>query len=478
MEYRIVIDQSTSGTKALLVNTAETVQILSRLDLPHRQLYPQKGWVEHDPIEIISNVKELIEKTLLKNNLRSDQIKSLSITNQRESVVIWDKRTGELHTNVMVWQCNRGLEICNRLQEAGYNHLVNQKTGLTIDPYFSASKLKWFFDSHQLNELQLKDLAIGTIDTWLVWNLTEGSSYLSDVSNACRTLLFNIFEQSWDTDLLNLFNVPQNVLPEVVDSVYDFGSYLDIPIVSIVADSQAALYGHQCNTPGKAKATLGTGCSVLMNIGPEVKQVNEKILTTIAWRESGVTTYALEGVIRSFGDILNWEQDTLQLFDDVQTASEEALALKDNGGVYFVPALEGLGAPFWEPGREAAFEGISRNTTKKHLIRASFEAMLFQIRAVIDAFEESCGVTLAELHVDGGASKNPLLMQLLSDITQKTIISGEVEEISAVGTLAIIGETMQNAAINHKFEPVGEFEAEYQKWLGIVERRTTVTVEV
>lgn len=468
MEYRIVIDQSTSGTKVLLFNTQASYELVSRFDKSHRQLYPAKSWVEHDPIEIITNVKELIEKTLAQNNLEPHQIKSLSITNQRESVVIWDRVTGELHTNVMVWQCNRGIEICNRLQEDGYESLVNQKTGLKIDPYFSASKIKWFFDTHTLTNEQIENIAIGTIDSWLVWNLTNGKSYLSDISNACRTLLFNIFTQEWDPELLDLFNVPHNVLPEVVNSVYDFGTYLDIPIVSIVADSQAALYGHQCITPGKAKATLGTGCSVLMNIGTEIESVNDRILTTIAWKGQSLTTYALEGVIRSFGDILNWERENLELFDDVKEATKLALNLPDSGGVFFIPALEGLGAPFWDPSKEASFVGLSRCTTKVQLVRASIEAMLFQIRAVIDEFEKSCGVILEELHVDGGVSKNCELMQMLADITQKKIICSELEEVSALGTLMIIENRNHNVFKKTIFSPEKDFENIYKGWLNYI----------
>lgn len=468
MEYRIVIDQSTSGTKALLFDTEDSYKLISRYDKSHCQLYPSKGWVEHDPIEIITNVKSLIEKTLFENSLQPNQIKSISITNQRESVVIWDKVTGELHTNVMVWQCNRGIEICNRLQIEGYEEMVNKKTGLKLDPYFSASKLKWFFDGHKLSTKQIDNLAIGTMDTWLVWNLTNGGRYVSDVSNACRTLLYNIFTHEWDTDLLDLFNIPHNVLPKVVNSVYDFGAYIDIPIVSIIADSQAALCGHQCTTPGKAKATLGTGCSFLMNIGTEVENVNDKILTTIAWKDKSKTTYALEGVIRSFGDILNWEKENLNLFDDVKSAIDLAIDLSDNGGVYFIPALEGLSAPFWNPSKEASFHGLSRSTTKVQMVRASIEAMLFQIRAVIDEFEKSCNVILEELHVDGGVSKNFGLMQMLADITQKKIICGELEEVSALGALMIIDNVTGYTSKEMIFLPEKDFEREYNKWLDFV----------
>lgn len=465
MEYRLIVDQSTSGSKVLLVDTEKEITILNRKDLPHQQIYPQKGWVEHDPIEIFENVKKLISEVLADNKLVPSQIKSISITNQRESVVLWDKQTGVPYTNVLVWQCNRGLEICQKLNLQGLGSFVNERTGLTIDPYFSASKLQWFFDTYSLDKEQLKYLAIGTMETWLLWNLTDGKKYLSEISNACRTLLFNIYTKEWDTDLLEMFHVPVGILPPVVESVYSFGEYMGIPIISIVADSQAALYGNQCNVPGMAKATLGTGCSVLMNIGTVPGTPNEKILTTIAWEKNGEAIYALEGIIRSFGDILNWEKNTLQLFDNVQMATEEALALPDNGGVYFIPALEGFGAPFWEPSREASFEGITRDTTKPHLIRASLDAMLFQIRAVLDECEKSWDIELTELHVDGGVSKNELLLQMLADTIQKSIICGKAEELSALGALTIAMENPKLPDTNRIYSPQSENEEIYQKWL-------------
>lgn len=469
MTYRIVVDQSTSGTKALLFKTSEGIELVSRVDKSHQQIYPQKGFVEHDPIEIKDNVVELIDNILTINKLVPEQIKSLSITNQRESIVIWDRKTGNVYGNVMVWQCNRGLEICEKLINDGYAEVVNAKTGLTIDPYFSASKLKWFFDNHELTTEQIQNIGIGTIETWLLWNLTNGKSYLSDISNACRTLIFNIYEKKWDADLMELFNVPLSAMPQVVDSVYDFGEYLGIPIISIIADSQAALYGHMCMNTGDAKATLGTGCSVLMNAGHEMQASNGKILTTIAWQEHGKTTYALEGVIRSFGDILNWEKDSLRLFNDFQEASDIAFSIPNNEEVYLVPALEGLAAPFWKPDLEASFEGLSRNTTSAHLIRAGFEAMVYQIRAIIDEFETSCGVSLNELHVDGGASKNSKFMQMLSDVTKKRIVCGEIEEVSAIGTLVIIGERPTHDEVNNRiFDPSEEYDNYYYQWKKII----------
>lgn len=471
-EYRIVLDQSTSGTKALLVDTSINIKILDRMDLPHKQIYPQKGWVEHDPKEIIKNVETLIDSIIEENGLDYQDVKSISLTNQRESVLVWDRKTGEPYTNVMVWQCNRGLDICKDLEQKGYKHVIQEKTGLMLDPYFSGTKLKWFFDQNQLTENQIRNLGIGTIDTWVIWNLTHGEKYISDISNACRTLLFNIKTEQWDEELTSIFHVPFTALPEVKDSVSDFGEYKGIPIISIVADSQAALYGHMCVNPGDAKATLGTGCSVMMNIGNTIDKVGENIVTTIAWKEEEKTTYAFEGVIRSFGDVLNWLKDSLHLFDDVQTASDEVFQLENNGGVFFVPALEGLGAPFWMPEVEASFVGMSRNTTKLHLIRAGFESMAYQIRAVVDEFEHSCTTKLESLCVDGGASKNADFMQMLADITRKPILCGEIEEISAMGTLAIIGKSIsQEKLVSKTYLPKNDYERCYQEWVQIINNK-------
>lgn len=472
MEYRIIIDQSTSGTKVLLVNEDRKRSIINRIDLPHKQIYPEKGWVEHDPTEIVDNVKKGISQLFEMYQLESSSVKSISLTNQRESIVVWDQKTGKLYSNIMVWKCNRGLDICQKLIEDGYENIVNQKTGLTIDPYFSASKLKWFFNQHQFTEEQMTNLRIGTIETWVIWNLTKGKTYVSDISNACRTLLFNIREGKWDSELCHLFDVPIKNLPEVVDSVYNFGSYLNIPIVSAIADSQAALYGNGCTNIGEAKATLGTGSSILMNIGSEIKTINKNILTTIAWNENGKTTYALEGVIRSFGDILNWLRDSLNLFETFQEGSDIAFGLESNGGVYFIPALEGLGAPFWKPDVEASFVGMGRSTTKGHLVRAGFEAMAYQIRAVIDEFEKNDGIILKQLFVDGGASKNPKFMQLLSNIVQKIIIVSEIEEVSAIGTVAIVEENKTETGNRIVYTPQEDiYNQEYNEWLKIISRK-------
>lgn len=468
-KYRIVIDQGTSGTKGILFYVDNYIKKLDRIDLKHKQIYPNKGWVEQDPIEIRNNVEILIKKIIERNNLERMNNLSISITNQRESVLVWNRHTGKPLTNIMVWQCNRGIEICERLTSEGYNQSIKNKTGLHLDPYFSASKLMYFFENTELNKKELEDIAIGTVDTWLIWNLTKGKRFVTDISNASRTLLYNIMKKEWDEDLINLFKVPIQALPEVVSSVADFGDYNGIPIISCMADSQAALAGHTATKYGEIKATLGTGSSILMNIGQNIDSVNSSLLFTIAWEKDGLTTYATEGIIRSFGDLLNWEKDSLNLFTNFEKASKQAFSVPHNAGVYFIPSLEGLGAPFWKPEMKALFLGMTRDTKLEHLLRATFEAMGYQIRAVTDEFkkyyDDKLEHPIRNIRVDGGVSRNPEFLQMLSDITQLEIIADETEELSALGTLIVLGDKRQNLIKSKTtYKPVNSYEESYNYW--------------
>lgn len=466
-ENRLVIDQSTSGTKVILFDTDSNIQMISRIDKSHTQLYPQKGWVEHDPQEIVTNVNYLIAKMLDEQNLTSAQITSLSITNQRESVVIWDKLTGKPYTNVLVWQCNRGIDICNQLNDEGYGPVVREKTGLNIDPYFSGSKLKWYFDKAQLTQNQLDNLAIGTIDSWLVWNLSKEKNHFTEVSNASRTLLFNIHSLEWDDELCHIFDVPINTLPTVKDSVDNFGTYQGIPIVSIVADSQSALIGNGCLKNGDVKATLGTGSSIMINIGNHVLHKNGAILSTIVTGKNNKITYALEGVIRSYGDILNWQRDQLELFTDFNEATEKAFEIEDNAGVYFIPALEGLAAPFWAPDVHAEIVGMTRFNSKSHIIRSGFEAMAFQTRIILDTIDEEFGLQIQSINVDGGLVNNEKFIQLLADITGRNIIVGSIEEASALGTLRILKNIIGDY-VEKVFTPKISYDDFYFTWKNYV----------
>jgi len=449
----------------LLFDTFEDIELIDKVDKPHKQMYPQKRWVEHNPYEIINNIKYLIDRIIEDNKLNTKQVKSLSITNQRESVVIWDKKTGKTYTNVMVWQCNRGADICKELRQNGHEEMIREKTGLNIDPYFSASKLKWFFDKNDFSTDELSNMTIGTIDSWILWNLTEEKNVLTDISNASRTQLFNINTLEWDSELADIFNVPLKALPKVVDSVYNFGHYKGIPISSVIADSQSALLGHSCIKEGDLKATLGTGSSMLINTGEKKLENEDGILTTIAWQKDDKPVYALEGAIRSYGDILNWMKEDVNLFNNFEEASELAFSLNDNHGVYLVPALVGLGAPYWRPDINAAFLGLTRDTSRDHMIRAGFEAMAFQTRAVVKEFEKNKTIKIDSLRVDGGVTDNGDFLQLLADIAGCEIIVSNIEDASALGTLLILDEVMmEEGTFIKKYTPHKKYEKEYKNW--------------
>lgn len=472
-EYRVVIDQSTSGTKLLLVKIEnQEPSIIKRLDKPHRQIYPRSGWVEHDPVEIVDNVEMLFSLLMEETGLKPEDIKSLSITNQRETIVVWNKKTGKPITNALVWQCNRSIDICNQLISEGKEPIVQEKTGLKMDTYFSAPKLKWLFqESNQLDGiLGTDELAVGTMDTWLIWNLTNREVFATEPSNASRTLLYNIHSEQWDEELCQLFNTPIKSLSHVRDSNETFGEYKGIPIVGVMADSQSALYGQELTTTGNVKATLGTGCSIMMQIENNRHWGNDTILKTIAWKIDNQTSYALEGIIRSCTDTLNWLSNELDLFNTVEEGSEIAFSVPDSGGVFLIPAQLGLGAPFWKPEAKAMFLGLNRSSTKAHLIRAGFDSIVYQIKAVLDVMEETTGINIKELRIDGGASKNEKLMQLLADTLQKGVIVNEIEEMSALGVLMMTTEFSFEKRRRKLYLPVDLKEKEYENWFEQVKK--------
>lgn len=468
-DYRVVIDQSTSGTKLLLVEINDRKpSIVKRVDKKHEQLYPQSGWVEHDPVEIVENVKTLFDQLMEETRIKKEQIVSISITNQRETIVVWDKNTGEPITNALVWQCNRSVDICNQLIAEKKEELIQEKTGLKVDTYFSAPKLKWLFEN-KLNVLEnRKNIAIGTIDTWLIWNLTGGSVFATEPSNASRTLLYNIHTEKWDEELCELFDTPIDALPEVKSSDDTFGEYKGIPIVGVLADSQAALYGQGSIHTGDTKATLGTGCSVMMQIGEHTDWGDNTVLKTIGWKKNSQVSYALEGIIRSCTDTLNWMSEQLGLFETVEEASEIAFSLDNSEGVYLIPAQLGLGAPFWKPEAKAGFVGLSRSHTKAHMIRAGFDTIAFQIKAVLDAMETSADTNITELKVDGGASKNKDLLQYLADVIQKRIVVSNIEEMSALGTLKMTAKLDIKSEDPKVIEPKELKEKAYKEWFNII----------
>lgn len=455
-KYILSIDQSTSGTKTLLVN--QQGEVIARSAMEHKQIYPKPGWVEHDPMQIYENVKQCMQEVLQKAEVTPDELAAVTVTNQRETAVMWDKATGLPIYNAIVWQCQRTNEICQQLKENGAQALVKAKTGLLIDPYFSATKFSWMLE-HVEGATQLVEenrLLAGTIDSWLLWKLTGGTSHVTDYSNASRTSLFNIHTLQWDEELCNLFEVPISILPKVAhsDSIVGYindksilstvsnhssSSPAPIPISGLIGDSQGALFGHLCFEPGTAKATYGTGTSLLMNVGTEPMDGGEGLVTTIAWGADGKVTYALEAVIRSSGDSIKWTRDNLGLFSTFEEMQQLVDGLPSNEGVYLVPAFVGLGVPYWEPCARAAIVGMTRGSTKAHIIRAALESTTYQIRDAVDFMQEQSGVSFTGLRTDGGASANRWLMQFQADILGQSVIRSTCAELSALGSVYLGG---------------------------------------
>ncbi|MEH7096306.1 glycerol kinase GlpK [Neobacillus vireti] len=444
-QYILAIDQSTSGTKVLLVNTKG--QITHKCSASHTQHYPQTGWVEHDPVEIYENVKTLLTEVVQTTSVLENELAVLAITNQRETVVVWDKETGIPVYNAIVWQCRRTSDMCEELKKQGYETLIQSKTGLKADPYFSASKVKWILDHVDGVKGRAREgkLLFGTIDSWLIWKLTGGKVHATDYSNASRTLLFNIHTLQWDEELLNIFDIPREMLPEVKDSNELFGvtedpslPFIQLPISGVIGDSQGALFGQKCFEPGMAKATYGTGTSVLMQTGELVDGTNG-LVTSIAWGLNGKVSYALEGIINSTGDTIKWLKEQLELIDEIGEAEQLACSISDNQGVYLVPAFVGLGAPYWKPYSRAAIMGISRNTGKPHIVRAALESIAYQVKDVIELMQSESNIQIKSVNVDGGATSNRFLMQYQADMLDIDVIASEVAELSSMGSVYLAG---------------------------------------
>lgn len=470
-DYRVVVDQSTSATKLLLIKNGK---ILNKYRRKHRQIFPQKGWVEHNPEEISENVKRLLSELLKQNKLKAHEIESISITNQRETIVAWDKVTGKPLYNAVVWQCNRSAEICKELIALGNEKLIQRKTGLKIDSYFSGTKIKWLVENiPEVGEaLESDRLAIGTIDTWLIWQLTDGKHFVTEPSNASRTLLFDIYENHWDEELIKLFGINLSVLPEVLPSSSTFGTYSGIPIVGVMADSQAALYGQGCLETGEIKITMGTGSSVMMQVGEKANYCDSSILTTIAWETNTKTYYALEGIIRSCGDSLNWLEENLDMFEDIASASNRVLSTEGKEEIFFIPALQGMGAPFWKQELTAAFIGMRRSTKKEDLLRAVLESIIFQIRSVIDSMETVSKTKIQTVKVDGGMINNRILMEQLAVLLNKNLELNAVEELSAIGCLKLTGTELSSELFDVETiqaVEVPSLEEKYQKWLSLLQ---------
>jgi glycerol kinase len=436
----LALDQSTSATKAMLFN--EQGELLDKTAVAHRQLYPQPGWVEHDAAEIYANTLQAVADLLARHPDQQNNLLYLSLTNQRETIVVFDKATGAPLHNAIVWQCRRGEAICAELTAAGHGPLVVQRTGLKIDTYFPASKLTWLFGHHPDIYQQVADgrALVGTMDAYLLYRLTNGRTFATDQTNASRTLLFNIHHLAWDAELGDLFGVPLAALPVVRDSNAHFGETdfagrlpQPLPIVGVMGDSQAALFAQRCFTPGSAKVTFGTGSSVLLNIGREVAYSESGLVTAVAWVINGQPTYAFEGIINFTGATIAWLRDQLGLIQSVEETEALATAVADNGGVYLIPAFVGLSAPYWQPNARAAIVGLTPGSGKSHVIRAALESIAYSIRDVLGLMAAEAGVSLQHLHADGGAVGNRFLMQFTADMAQVPLRASALPELSALG---------------------------------------------
>lgn len=437
----IAIDQSTSATKAMLFSAE--CRLLKRVNIEHRQYYPRQGWVEHDPVEIYNNTVKAIA-TLLDGATESDTDYSLAITNQRETVVVWNRLTGEPVYNAVVWQCQRGAELCRALKEAGHEETVRAKSGLMIDPFFSATGVKWILDNVDgASEAASRgELLLGTMESWLIWKLTRGQVHACDYTNASRTLLFNIHTLDWDSELLDIFGIPASMLPKALPSDSVFGETdieglfkTPITIAGAIGDSHGALVGQMCFKSGMGKATYGTGSSVMVNIGTEPLTPPAGLVTSVGFAALGKVHYAFEGNIHCTGATIKWLTDKLGLIGSPSEVEKFALSVPDTGGVYFVPAFAGLGAPWWNSRAKAAIVGMTLATGKGHVCRAALDAIAYQIKDLVGTMTGENGVSLSELRVDGGPTKNNYLMQFQADMLNVPVNRADIEEASAYGAV-------------------------------------------
>jgi glycerol kinase len=443
MKYVLALDQGTTSSRAIVFD--ETGKARSVAQKEFRQIFPQPGWVEHDANEIWSTQLGVAVEALARAGLKKSDIAAIGITNQRETTVVWERATGEPIGNAIVWQDRRTADRCRALKSAGHEKIFRERTGLVLDPYFSGTKLAWILDnvSGARARADKGELAFGTIDSWLVWKLTAGTAHTTDPSNASRTLIFSIQTGTWDDELLKILNVPRSVLPQVKSSseVYGEGNgeFAGVPIAGIAGDQQAALFGQLCTEPGLAKNTYGTGCFMLMNTGTRLVSSKNQLLTTVAWRIGNRTEYALEGSVFIAGAVVQWLRDSLGIIKNSEDVETLAATVADSGGVYLVPAFVGLGAPHWDPYARGTMVGLTRGSTAAHIARAALESIAFQTADVMQAMEADSGVRLKELRVDGGASRNNLLMQFQADVLGIPVIRPAVSETTAWGAACLAG---------------------------------------
>ncbi|MBQ7195582.1 MAG: glycerol kinase GlpK [Bacteroidales bacterium] len=470
-KYILALDQGTSSSRAIVFDHEGKVRSTAQMEFT--QHFPQPGWVEHDPMEIWSSEAAVIAEAISKIGIGGPDIAAIGITNQRETTIVWDAETGTPVYNAIVWQDRRTSAFCDSLKERGLTEKIREKTGLIIDAYFSGTKIKWILDNvpgarQRADEGKLR---FGTVDTWLVWQLTKGTVHVTDVTNASRTMLFNINTLSWDNEMLELLGIPASMLPEVRSSSEVYGYTKTtifahaVPIGGIAGDQQAALFGQMCTDPGSVKNTYGTGCFLLMNTGQKPILSRNNLLTTIAWKIGDKVNYALEGSIFVGGSVVQWLRDGLGIIRSSSEIEALAASVQDNGGVYFVPALTGMGAPYWDQYAHGVICGITRGTTAAHIARAALEGIAFQTMDIVDAMSRDAGVQLSELKVDGGASRNNLMMQFQADILGTAVIRPQVTETTAMGACYLAGlavgywnsleEIKSQWLVERKFAPSG-----------------------
>ncbi len=489
-KYIISVDQSTQGTKALLFD--ESGSLLKRTDKAHRQIINEKGWVSHDSAEIYRNTVEVVKRLVEESGIDKEKVVGIGISNQRETSLAWDKVTGEPLGHAIVWQCARAVDICERVEQKGEAENIRRKTGINLSPYFPASKIAWILENVEgaKEKAEKKEICHGTVDSWLIFKLTGGRSYKTDYSNASRTQLFNIFDLKWDKEICGLFGIDPENLAEVVDSDSDFGETdveglfpKPIPIHGVLGDSHGSLFGQGCLKSGMIKSTYGTGSSIMMNIGEKPVLSTHGVVTSLAWSMGGKVSYVLEGNLNYTGATITWLKDDLKLIESPAETEKLAREAVANDSLYLVPAFSGLGAPYWDSRAAAAIVGMTRTTGKAEVVRAGVECIAYQITDIVKAMSEDAGVTVGELRVDGGPTKNAYLMQFQSDIAEATVQVPDSEELSGIGpayaaglALGVWDEKIFDKLKRVKYEPKMEKElrdTKYQGWLGAVQRVLT-----
>ncbi len=488
-KYLMALDQGTTSSRCIIFD--KQGNIVSMAQREFEQYFPESGWVEHDADEIWASQASVMAEAMAKNSISAAELAAIGITNQRETTIVWDKKTGKPVYHAIVWQCRRTADYVEELKREGYDKVIREKTGLIADPYFSATKIKWILDNVDgaREKAQNGELLFGTVDTWLLYKLTNGRVFATDVTNASRTMLYNIHELSWDRELLEKFDIPSSMLPEVNDSSYMYGNTdagligAEVPIAGIAGDQQAALFGQCCFDKGEGKNTYGTGCFLLMNTGEQAVESKSGLLTTIAVGINGKVCYALEGSVFVAGAAIKWLRDEMKMINDASETEKMAYSVKDSGGVYVVPAFTGLGAPYWDAYARGAVFGLSRGTDNAQFVRATLESLAYQSLDVIRAMEEDSGIKVSELKVDGGASANNYLMQFQADVLNGKIVRPVVAETTALGAAYLAGlavgyysdidEIKSNWQIDKEYHP--EFDEQkretlYRGWKDCVKR--------